>query len=766
MRHIGILYDGSDAEDWFVYLFGMLDLSDRVKLTKGSINVAENDPSSKELTKFINDSLVLVLLLSPGMCQILEEQSDKYSQCLKKHTDVVLIMCFTQKEDLDTFSKQCPSCLSWKMLQKSDSKSGNQMMMSEIVEMVDKLQKKRCPQVNPKPRPRQQKVKIIPESVYKIHEPIVLIFPEETDGNIQIGFQDTDTLYNTVKLNPYTYQFKAPSIKPGLTKLKIYKDGREIYAHPFTFVEPKLASYQCAEMLAQCLGTSGHEELDFKLCEIYEKSFSQDDVISKMLKPTAKPSVTKSCSEIPTILHFAAKNGLSEFCATILDTADSMTLFETENVNGCNPADLAELAGFTDLAEYIRMFIETAIVVVACDEYYMQMNNTHIYSNKGELENEDLDDYEKFPELKGLLPKPKSFKYNSKKSTDSPESSTSVPVVPNIGCHPFLTELTQVEDQSESTDDNEEDLYADKRSLIPVHGKRPPPPPPKKSSVSNQSPAEFMGIKAPTIPKRPSKPQEEDIQQSPVSNEKSDIEEYSGESQSQKELIEIAKGVKTGEFTLDEAERLYSAWRERNSSQSTSMKERKKMLEEMRNEYKSVFDASKKKDSTFGRLSVFSKFKKWGKRKKSEPDLNISKPIARGKGSRYTKFPGQGAIPEDKVCTEGAFCGQLDPRFSTLSNSSSSSSASSGSRDSRTSFASRESSISESFDSSDSDADEVTEKIDSGMDSDGQVSLRSHRCLSRVSKSRHSLKVEFLGSVTKMSSLEPPPIPPRIVRHT
>ncbi|KAJ8319275.1 hypothetical protein KUTeg_004366 [Tegillarca granosa] len=684
MRHIGILYDGSDAEDWFVYLFGMLDLSDRVKLTKGSINVAENDPSSKELTKFINDSLVLVLLLSPGMCQILEEQSDKYSQCLKKHTDVVLIMCFTQKEDLDTFSKQCPSCLSWKMLQKSDSKSGNQMMMSEIVEMVDKLQKKRCPQVNPKPRPRQQKVKIIPESVYKIHEPIVLIFPEETDGNIQIGFQDTDTLYNTVKLNPYTYQFKAPSIKPGLTKLKIYKDGREIYAHPFTFVEPKLASYQCAEMLAQCLGTSGHEELDFKLCEIYEKSFSQDDVISKMLKPTAKPSVTKSCSEIPTILHFAAKNGLSEFCATILDTADSMTLFETENLKRIN----------------------------CIDNLFVPNNTSCLHS--------------------GLLPKPKSFKYNSKKSTDSPESSTSVPVVPNIGCHPFLTELTQVEDQSESTDDNEEDLYADKRSLIPVHGKRPPPPPPKKSSVSNQSPAEFMGIKAPPIPKRPSKPQEEDIQQN------------SGESQSQKELIEIAKGVKTGEFTLDEAERLYSAWRERNSSQSTSMKERKKMLEEMRNEYKSVFDASKKKDSTFGRLSVFSKFKKWGKRKKSEPDLNISKPIARGKGSRYTKFPGQGAIPEDKVCTEGAFCGQLDPRFSTLSNSSSSSSASSGSRDSRTSFASRESSISESFDSSDSDADEVTEKIDSGMDSDGQVSLRSHRCLSRVSKSRHSLKVEFL----------------------
>lgn len=43
-------------------------------------------------------------------------------------------------------------------------------------------------------------------------------------------------------------------------------------------------------MLAQCLGTSGHEALDLKLCEIYEKSFSQDDVFSKMLKPTGKHS--------------------------------------------------------------------------------------------------------------------------------------------------------------------------------------------------------------------------------------------------------------------------------------------------------------------------------------------------------------------------------------------------------------------------------------------------------------------------------------------
>lgn len=168
MRHIGIIYDGSDAEDWFGYLDGMLDLSDRVKLTKDSLNVMENDPSTKDLTKFIKDSKVLVLLLSPEMCENLEKKAEKYSQCLQEHSAVVLIMCFTNKEYLSTFSKNCPACLSWKMLHTSNSKGDNQVMMSEVVEMVDKLQKKRGLPPKPRPKPRQQKVKIIPESVHEV----------------------------------------------------------------------------------------------------------------------------------------------------------------------------------------------------------------------------------------------------------------------------------------------------------------------------------------------------------------------------------------------------------------------------------------------------------------------------------------------------------------------------------------------------------------------------------------------------------------------
>lgn len=85
------------------------------------------------------------------------------------------------------------------------------------------------------------------------------------------------------------------------------------------------------------------------------------------------------------------------------------------------------------------------------------------------------------------------------------------------------------------------------------------------------------------------------------------------------ELIEIQKGVSEKEFSIDEAERLYSAWRERNRSFKMSMKDRQKGLEDMRNTYAGVIHQAKARGE---RQSLFERIKStFGGRKSSREDI-------------------------------------------------------------------------------------------------------------------------------------------------
>jgi len=57
------------------------------------------------------------------------------------------------------------------------------------------------------------------------------------------------------------------------------------------------------------------------------------------------------------LLHFAAKHGLDQLCSVVLNTPGSISACEIDNVDGNGPIEMAEQAGFTELAEYIRLFI-------------------------------------------------------------------------------------------------------------------------------------------------------------------------------------------------------------------------------------------------------------------------------------------------------------------------------------------------------------------------------------------------------------------------
>ena len=65
----------------------------------------------------------------------------------------------------------------------------------------------------------------------------------------------------------------------------------------------------------------------------------------------------ESALELPTIIHFAAKYGLYNLCTTLLETSGSLAAYQVDNKDHCDPADIAESNGHTDLADYLRTLV-------------------------------------------------------------------------------------------------------------------------------------------------------------------------------------------------------------------------------------------------------------------------------------------------------------------------------------------------------------------------------------------------------------------------
>ena len=83
--------------------------------------------------------------------------------------------------------------------------------------------------------------------------------------------------------------------------------------------------------------------------------------------------------------------------------------------------------------------------------------------------------------------------------------------------------------------------------------------------------------------------------------------------------MDIGEGVRNGEFTVEQAERLHASWIVRNrATQSKSLKERKDAINDLRNQFQTVLKTAKVKRerSILDRI----KHKVRPKRKKSIPE--------------------------------------------------------------------------------------------------------------------------------------------------
>ncbi|WAQ95752.1 BCAP-like protein [Mya arenaria] len=131
------------------------------------------------------------------------------------------------------------------------------------------------------------------------------------------------------------------------------------------------------------------------------------------------------------------------------------------------------------------------------------------------------------------------------------------------------------------------------------------------------------------------------------------------------ELNEVMGSFKRGEITLQDVDKLYRVWIERNRHSSKSMKEKKKHLEHLKQVYDTVAKDEKKSRGIFSKLTL--------RKPKHEKNIHIEHHVAPPTHpNNYTTWGIMKGSP-----------GNRDSTLSTVSNASTSSSASSSSTSSR-----------------------------------------------------------------------------------
>ncbi|XP_048761493.2 phosphoinositide 3-kinase adapter protein 1-like isoform X3 [Ostrea edulis] len=731
MPHVCLLYSWEDGQSWQKYFTKLINKS---KVTHVSLSVKEND---EDLEKALADCQVVVILLTEKLVEYFLVRGRPVCNLLNEHQSVAVISWPSLEEDLSKLKLAFSNSSRWKELLSDGSIEQCQRVVAELAGLVDEQEKSKK-----KVRRKRNVLEIIPDRVHKSNEKIAIIFHEAQTGTVQIKLQGGNYV-DCRRKNDYTYTFKAPLHDFGVTKLSVYVDAISVHQCPFTYQTPSLEAFRSISFLAQTLGLNkdNMEELDRKLVDIYESSVPTDLSLHQATNVHLMSNkVGRSDFGIPTLLHFAAQYGLTELCCAVLDTPGSLAAFHIENKDGLDPAQIADKEGFQELASFIRMFVETAAMIEVSDEIYLTMTGEHLYNNRQEVV-EDQEDKERQAKLhtskskKKLPPIPKK----------QPKSR-----MPKSVSEPIIEEENEEEKHerkrkqlppppgglSRSTSDQtihvseEESTRRKKSSPPPVH-KKPlkgsrSPTPERKIVESSLSSAEFMGMsgKGLNIPKSPG----------------------SLGSSSLDELIEIQKGVSEKEFSIEEAERLYSAWRERNRSLKMSIKDRHKGLEEMRSTYSEAIIQAKSKAQA-ERRSLFDRLKTtFGGRKSSRSEITQ---------------------PNIKHTTYERVTDWANNRASTLSSSSS---ASGSSRDSRMSISSQDS----LYHSTDSESEGDVQRRGEKSTTDEREQIYRGRMFNKhldVNRSkiysmekRLSYKDHYLQQSISVDQEGPPPIPPRLTK--
>ncbi|XP_060066891.1 phosphoinositide 3-kinase adapter protein 1-like [Ylistrum balloti] len=641
MPSISIIYHADDAEKWAIYLKKLLSKSE----ADISPVLCDFKRDSLIMETTIKNSTVVAVLISPCM---LDDDIENAIEGLKDYENIVLLECFTTKEELESIFDKYTFFHSRKLLTVTCDKTEIYSLVSDLLEIVDSTE-----QAGTKRHLCQKKCtlkfRMMPDMVYQQPSVVYLNFEQEVQGTVTVRCGESIvSRIHTEAYNPFCVMFTAKNLSEGPNKVHVFIDDNQVGTCELKFQLPMLAAYECPSYLCQLLGicSDDRDTLDKTLVKIFKQSSPEDQSHISLLQTNMSETFqdSQSSSEVPTLLHFAAKNGLYDLWLHLMNLPRSSEVCRITNSNGKNVYDLAMESGVPDLEDYAKSFLETEAMELAFGSVYL---------NKKQLQ---------------------------KSETSTPESEIKIYSIPMDVPGPPAKPVEHEQPSSSKYDD------------------RPPQP--------------FPRVSTPVIQRRDNTENAQRYEHESVSG-----------SRAMDELIEITKMTQEGQFTQEEALRLFESWKKRNSNPSASVRQKQQNLEELREHYIDVVKKSSEDEkSAFN--GVFAMLKKrFSLKQKKKVNIPISEPTNWNEAHCYA--------------------------WRTWNRDSSQSSASSGSRESQFSNCSVDSTMGASIGGSDSDESEEPTEVKFRKKTD------SHQ--------KSSKRDSYLRRISKSPELDvpPPKIPPR-----
>ncbi|XP_076458924.1 uncharacterized protein LOC143292482 isoform X2 [Babylonia areolata] len=593
---------------------------------------------------------------------------------------------------------------------------------------------------SPAPSTRKGKVvEFFPSVLYESGVRVAMVFKQEVSGDITIKVDQTDICLTTQRENEKVFTFLAPELAPGKHRVVVEEGGRARVRTTLTVWGVEERVFRSPQYLCQVMGVPDLPHLDLRLKDVFSASVPSADcgletIFQHLSVSEQTEQQVNSETLYPTLLHYAAAHGLSEFCAALLESPGSSNAFMIPNCDGHNPAELADLGGFEELQTYILDFMEMQAAKHIYDSYLTM----HPLSASAEPDQEDQEDYEDMTQALASTSRSRTM------SEPAVTVAMNLPPPPPSRGGPLSSAAEQAASQDSA------------HSAGASRSDRPPLPPPRvkvcASSPRSQSercpsPSFAMesisevDLKARTLPAIPSSGMSasEFMGMGKTDPFRPALSKGALGSRSQDELIELHEMVKNKEINLNEARMLFNAWHERyGKKQTSSFKERQKELDQIKAEYQKVREALNKKGSKSSK-SIFARMGLGGRQANPTIKLNITEPVVQREGKKKGT----------KVYTKSASTSQL---FLSCSDRTSTASSSSSSRDSGWSMGSRDSQMSSAYEG-DSEIEEVF---------DQQPRMRRSSS-ARDPMKRVSLGHQFLQQTEEEGgqATPPPSLPPR-----
>lgn len=228
--------------------------------------------------------------------------------------------------------------------------------------------------------------------------------PPHNNAEVQILLTDlerqTDVHVHTSRLNPYTYTFMAPEHSPGVMSVSLMIDDKKVHsASPITLTykskyidtQGLMSMYvkHVSRLSDLCL-SAGMLNLDREMITLWNSMDILDlptQTFDRLHGVHKYAPEKDTSSELPTLLHYAARYGLSEFSSRLIDLPDALAACRLQNKFGHVPEKIASKYGYTALAQFLEGFRQTGEEMDAAAEYICH-NPGPLYQNNASARNE------------------------------------------------------------------------------------------------------------------------------------------------------------------------------------------------------------------------------------------------------------------------------------------------------------------------------------------------------------------------------------------